>query len=160
MKCLNCGKPVEQAEGKRAKVYCDDACRKAFGRKAQIRTIPDKLSNPDTPKAPIPDISGQGRYCSIKDVSPEAALKACGPCTTTIGEPAFDDKGYQIAFAIDDTTHYDPKNPGRYTGPMTPDSLVPLAEAQGRPRKKLPDGSYLWRVPKPGDDDYEGVWNG
>ena len=51
--CLNCNKELTQIEGKKARQYCNDACRKAYGRKA------DK-SNTDTileAKADKPKIS-------------------------------------------------------------------------------------------------------
>lgn len=32
-KCLNCGKPIEQAEGKRERLYCNGTCRAAFFQK-------------------------------------------------------------------------------------------------------------------------------
>jgi hypothetical protein len=42
-KCLNCGKDIEQV-GNRAKVYCSDKCRIAYGRKVQS----EQNSNPNT----------------------------------------------------------------------------------------------------------------
>ena len=33
MKCLNCGKLLSQIEGKKARVFCNDACRMAYKRK-------------------------------------------------------------------------------------------------------------------------------
>jgi len=35
-KCLNCGKEVAQTEGKRARLYCNDTCKKVFQRKAKL----------------------------------------------------------------------------------------------------------------------------
>jgi hypothetical protein len=35
-KCVNCGAEVARTEGKRARLYCNDACKKAFARKARL----------------------------------------------------------------------------------------------------------------------------
>jgi len=35
-KCLNCGKDVPQTPGKRVRLYCNEACKKAFQRKAKL----------------------------------------------------------------------------------------------------------------------------
>ena len=51
MSCLACKKQVEQTPGKKARLYCNDACRKAYKRtlpKADI-SITDTISGHDTP---------------------------------------------------------------------------------------------------------------
>ena len=44
--CKQCNKDISQTEGKRVKLYCSDACRKAYN-----RSLPDKIDDslPDKP---------------------------------------------------------------------------------------------------------------
>ncbi len=48
-KCLQCNTIIAQTEGKRAKLYCSDACRKAYQRALTDR-VDDSL-----PDKPLPD---------------------------------------------------------------------------------------------------------
>lgn len=50
MACKQCNTELECVEGKQAKVFCSDACRKKYAR--QPRTKP----TPDTPEQPTPDM--------------------------------------------------------------------------------------------------------
>lgn len=47
MNCLNCGKPVKQTEGKRAKNYCDPACRQKHWQKNNKKSA---IRGPGRPK--------------------------------------------------------------------------------------------------------------
>ena len=55
-KCLMCSKDISQIDGKRAKLYCSDACRKAYKRKTDIIPLTDKSL---TDKSITDTINGQ-----------------------------------------------------------------------------------------------------
>lgn len=84
-KCLNCGGSVAQTEGKRTKLYCDEACRKAFKRKLGGPAIIGQNPLSDITGQPLPDkqikaVSGVC-WCCGKDITDGFRLTiCCGPC--------------------------------------------------------------------------------
>ena len=51
MKCLNCGKLLSQIEGKKARVFCNDACRMAYKRKFKSEQIKSEQSKSEQGKS-------------------------------------------------------------------------------------------------------------
>lgn len=50
-KCVNCGKPVPQVANKKHRLYCNDACRIAFKRKAKSEHVKSEQIKSEQPKA-------------------------------------------------------------------------------------------------------------
>jgi len=97
-KCINCNKDISQIEGKRIKLYCSDACKKAFYRKRDktIKGQPislkdnplrDKIKhNPDIHERPLTLNEKQGitEYGICHSCGNEVShlICICSKCTT------------------------------------------------------------------------------
>jgi len=80
MKCLNCGSEVAQTEGKRQRMYCNDACRVAFNRNAR-RTNEQGITEQPLPNSSNPNtITEQAGKCWCCGGDVQAGLVCCGPC--------------------------------------------------------------------------------
>ena len=96
-KCVSCGKPVPQTANKKHKLYCNDACRKAYKRRGEsaqegmeclgfVKSGQSKAdkSNTDTPKEAKADNLEQCQYCG-KDLpklqQPRRYVGACLECS-------------------------------------------------------------------------------
>lgn len=146
VKCLNCGLEVKQHEGKRNKLYCNDACRKAYRRKAKMVEVPERNIPGPTPIAdtitgqkPLPDtiqaIPGQC-WCCGKDIGP--GLVCCGPCAWS-GKAKAKRAGCSPPALISRTTSQHEYN-----------SVGAVMGMSGNDK-------YDYPASKPGDADHEGV---
>ena len=95
-----CDKDISQIEGKRAKLYCSDACRKAYKRKTDTNTgqinnghslpdrpLTDKVSyNPEIHERPLTDNEKKGitQYGICHNCKKEVShlICICRDCTT------------------------------------------------------------------------------
>lgn len=142
-KCLNCSKNVPQTDGKRLKLYCNEACRKSYGRKQTRTPLPDESladrlneSYPDNPKR------GKEIKC-FEDLHPEIQATIIRNSTDKDGKLDEDDKRKRTAIAVNYQhlfpDRYEPRSDLRFTTLMASAVLGHV------------------RVSKPGDEDYDGI---
>lgn len=64
MKCLNCDNDIEQVNGKRPKIYCNDACRMSYKRTGNTEQVISEqtISEHPIPNKPYAVIEGQIVY--------------------------------------------------------------------------------------------------
>lgn len=76
-KCLECGKPVPQTEGKRAKSYCDNTCRVTYWKKQKRVASGVPTRSPGRPKkSPFPVIvTKEAKKKKEAPVAPKIATK-------------------------------------------------------------------------------------
>jgi len=92
VKCLNCGKEVKQHDGKRHKLYCNEACRKAYARKMKAdhnktfketveQLYPDTISGQTITGQALPDTPAQMPKCKYCGADLQHLKQVCcGPC--------------------------------------------------------------------------------
>ncbi len=176
-KCLNCGLEVEQHDGKRNKLYCNEACRKQYARKGQkqvdlmkseatarsvvderqaigTKPYPDAISGQTNSGHPLPDvivaIPGQC-WCCGNDIGP--GLVCCGPCAWS-GKAKEKRAGRYPPLLTDRTPkqmEVDLRTPH-----LTGYEMTATERANYKPADQLGKGEHN-HVSKPGDADYDGV---
>lgn len=96
MKCLNCGKTLEQIEGKLKKTFCGDSCRKAYSRATADKTTQSTsdISTADKTKQATADIPYKitdekvyGRRAVIYPNEEKGVVNSLGAKWTTRPEP-------------------------------------------------------------------------
>lgn len=146
-KCLECGGDVPQTDGKRLKLYCNEACRKTYGRKQaklakeiiqEISTaLPDTINGRSINGQPLPD-KPKCKYCGVELDHPKQVC--CGPCAWgrqgyaahTDQRPLFQSQGLVLT--------------GRY-------KLTAFEREHYRPASELGVGQHN-PVSRPGDSHY------
>ena len=108
-KCVNCGKPVPQIANKKHRLYCHDACRKAYQRRVSGQAKADNIKN-GRAKA---DNLERCRYCGVALPGLQAPRKHPGACyECAIKQPRKRSEGYNPHFTGQmtghETTNYKP----------------------------------------------------
>lgn len=150
--CMNCGKDVPQTEGKRPKLYCNEACKKAVQRKAKLidnGTKPISGHNrTGISGQPVTDLE-KCRYCgkSLPALQkPRRYPGACYGCAIEQPPPITKDNTLSSRPALEFTGQMTPSERANY---KTAAELAVLSKEVGKP--------VFNKVSVPGDDDYDGI---
>lgn len=73
--CLQCGKPVPQTPGKRAKSYCNNTCRVTYWKKQKEAISGIKKRKPGRPPRITKEINAEEIQAQIKEVKASLAGK-------------------------------------------------------------------------------------
>jgi hypothetical protein len=81
IKCLNCHKEVKQHDGKRNKLYCNEACKKAYQRKAKlVDNGTESISGQRNTTITGQSLNNSGKcWCCGADLDHPKQV-CCGPC--------------------------------------------------------------------------------